>query len=418
MSVDRTNMVTATGSCNGYHLDQAGAQLESWNHPLLDHDSVAAPLPSIPAAAQLIAESLTLDVISNGPSNAATTASDSVGKGKGTSSSMNWRGKAVQSQPRRLVKRNEALKCPYPECEYPGTFPREYELRRHTAAKHSTSKSFGCPVMGCFKGNQRTVLSRFDKLTDHLRSAHSLNTTVPCPYNACSGRVMELDLLAIHIVNVHYWDYLKNNENSRAIVNAASPRLRKCPLWHCRKQVSLQNFLLHLKTHSEDELEGIADDLFAIGYSVSRSPTAIGANQRDSPSHGASNAPMKVIKVVCPICKDDKDDHEAFANHMVDTHLFGDQHKTHYREWHDHVAPLLGKNLLDPTSPWWVLFFNKGAKLECPHCSWSEGVDYGDKLHHHLTMLQDPTELIAHRRQILRLYPDFVDWTQVWVDLA
>jgi hypothetical protein len=57
----------------------------------------------------------------------------------------------------------------------------------------------------------------------------------------------------------------------RAVTNAASTDYRYCPLWFCKKQVSLKDFSSHLLSHTSEELVIAAPELVEEGYMVIRS---------------------------------------------------------------------------------------------------------------------------------------------------
>lgn len=65
------------------------------------------------------------------------------------------------------------FKCPELSCDHKGTFPRQYELRRHIDSRHSVDKPYRCLARGCLgKGNAATAFQRSDKLTSHIMTMH------------------------------------------------------------------------------------------------------------------------------------------------------------------------------------------------------------------------------------------------------
>jgi hypothetical protein len=91
-------------------------------------------------------------------------------------------------KPKPKREAGKRLSCEYANCTYEGTFPRQWELQRHIAAKHITYKPYWCPMVGCVKVGGPARFARPDKLAAHVRAVHySKGTKVVCPDASCAA---------------------------------------------------------------------------------------------------------------------------------------------------------------------------------------------------------------------------------------
>jgi hypothetical protein len=338
----------------------------------------------------------------------------------------------------RRHKESQQLICGHRDCTHKGTFQRRWELKRHIKAKHTVGPgSFVCRAEGCFNKQMTWTFTRPDKLTAHIKAVHTRDTLfTACPVNACAFGFCTLETLGVHIERTHGMEALIRKHSAmymnrfitghelaheqydagRAVFNATTCKVRKCPLWQCGKHVNVRGLLSHVVGHSKDDVLAAGSRLQSEGLVVSQ------------PNHTQRGL---VITVACPMCNTMSDDIDHFVTHLWTNHLFlsGSGGADHFKAWkstliHHALKPIHGdiKDLL----PWADLRYtgrnHKGAEtIECSLCLFSSGGHGGRRRSednmkpvstHHISLLRPEAEVIAelypYRIQILRLYPEFV----------
>jgi len=93
---------------------------------------------------------------------------------------------------------NRRLRCNYAGCR--STFPRKYELNRHTNAVHNHKFQILCPVYGCKRASN--PFPRPDKFREHLRS-HDNPTHLICFIETCHLAPLTHDELKTHLETKH-----------------------------------------------------------------------------------------------------------------------------------------------------------------------------------------------------------------------
>lgn len=290
-------------------------------------------------------------------------------------------------QPGPHVRRHTMeIKCIWPDCR--STFPRQYELDRHTSQKHHVPE-FWDPVVGCLSKEGPPRFTRSDKLTDHI-STHCKDAMLSCIVHGCDARPQPLDLMAIH-VRQHGCEPDTKGNHIRAIANAASASRIKCPIQSCARRVGLASLLDHLKIHDPTQLFAEKEAVSQCGYSL--------VGDHGTPKTQALRSDRKTpttLVVVCPVCSAKLASHEEFSLHMMKTHVVSDVE--HYRTWIEYLFNVPSKK-------------GKSSQitkdLKCPVCNHSETVNFPEDAQHQLSLLKDSTQLVPLRRQIRSLWPDF-----------
>jgi hypothetical protein len=225
---------------------------------------------------------------------------------------------------KKLVERGsgENLRCDHDGCKYKGTFPRQWELQRHIASKHTAEKPYWCPVAGCVKGNGAPAFARPDKLTAHVRAIHyGKDVKAVCPANTCTDKALTLDLLGVHVKSEH----LKNRHEGviggmlRAMANAASADHRRCPVWFCKVRVGLEDFPSHLLRHTNEELAVVASELAEEGYLLNKSDCEHD-DEEVVLAGGWCICKVTSIGLECPVCMSHHRDRQSLKAHMEEVH--------------------------------------------------------------------------------------------------
>lgn len=323
------------------------------------------------------------------------------------------------------TRTKSAWNCLYKECSHLGTFRRRYELNRHIRVRHEGGKSFSCPYRGCFKGRHAPSFARPDKLTAHIRAVHhrQAGQSLICPAENCVAPPLELDLLGMHIKKRHL-GIAYSLESLRALANAASPEYWHCPLWNCGVAIRLPSVLTHLLGHSPGELESIADELLSVNYVLVRGSTPVFATPEWAGQHLDSTR-IAGVRVLCPVCALECDDHAAFESHIDEVHLVHRNKQRHFRSWRDYAREHNIWRKGETLKPWTKWEPRRAWKrIQCPSCDFYQPVlridryyRYKKVVDHHIGMLADPEEIKPYRRDILKLYPDFATHP-IWNDMA
>lgn len=326
---------------------------------------------------------------------------------------------------RQHRKSVESFRCDYPGCEHQGTFSRSWELDRHKRSRHRCGiiNPFVCGAHGCYKRELPCSFLRPDKLTSHIKAAHNLNTCFEtCPVEGCVFGPATLEDLGVHISRAHQLE-----AHGRAVLNATTCKVLRCPLWQCRKVVTSEKLIGHIECHSATDIEIETGRLQAESLIVDFTP----------PLERQMQTPFGfTVQVVCPVCTVVLDDIQPFAVHLSANHIYEPQSGgyEHFVKWKATWALSVDNQTrarVDKLVPWrpvyssiWYLV-RRGTELErtlsCPMCPFAAtrhrsgrfSKDQEDKIaEHHLSFLQrnaDATaRLYPHRMQILKLCPAFI----------
>lgn len=243
---------------------------------------------------------------------------------------------ATSSQPSSAGRAHGAgLRCNHSGCKYEGDFPRQWELQRHIVSKHMSEKPFWCPIVGCIKGRVAPAFARPDKLTQHVRAVHHRgDARAVCPSGGCADMPLELDILGVHIKLQHLSSKNKPEGVSgkflRAMINAVSTDRRNCPLWFCRKRVELDEFPVHLLTHTCEELGASADELAQEGYTLSKLGCVHGEDNLDTvnPCH----CKVTAVELSCPMCASRHWNRQSLKIHIEEVHVWSGEDLTTFRQ--------------------------------------------------------------------------------------
>lgn len=295
------------------------------------------------------------------------------------------------------------LQCNVAGCEYERSFARKFELRRHIDQKHGGARIFTCGALGCFKrGNSPCTFARLDKLTDHIRTVHALDTAFSgCPAIDCKFGPHALDVLAAHIQRSHP----RCEAEARSIKNVTTAKRRRCPLSGCNNKLfSLELFVVHLTKHEAKDIHASRSNPSFEGFHFEFNSIPI----------GEEFAITRVdISIACPVCLLLSATFEDFEAHLWAAHLFLDplQGAQHFLAWRDALTHV--KNTSSSILPWdnSRVYFSKHSGVKCPACAFDTSDATYMKLQHPDLMKPDEhvvRELKPFRMQILRLYPEFL----------
>lgn len=268
--------------------------------------------------------------------------------------------------------------------------------------KHAPRVSFPCPVLGCAYQKSRSFY-RDDKLKVHLRMSHTDDALSQCPVQGCPIQPLSLDLLVAH-ASFHKQELHQTlpvlkvlKRNGRAGYFTHDKKVSKCPIGNlqsCGKWLSMDELSSHILSHPEEDRLKFRTDAREAGY--------------DSMTGDS----------LCPICSKGFTDAAAFAMHIHLEHLHepGSEGADHFSMFHhallenmEYGADWNGVHL------WKLDRWDFKNSFNCPSCQVPlESADRArrgegsDNLTQHLQMhKEDITDVIQHRRQILKHYPDF-----------
>lgn len=288
------------------------------------------------------------------------------------------------------------LKCEHPGCTSKRRYKRKYELQRHMK-KHAPPISFPCPVLGCAYQGSRSFY-RADKLKVHLRMSHTDDAPCQCLVPGCPMQLLPLDLLMIHLK--HHGQKL--HATVPVLSDCKENRTKdvsRCPIGNsqsCGKWLPMVELSSHILSHSEEDQLKFRADALEAGYdSMTGQP-------------------------VCPICSKGFTDPETFAMHIHLEHLLepGIESAEHFSMFHHALLEHMHDwTKLSPKSLWSLESSYFGSAFNCPACHvplkaavWEERAEGDDNRSQHLNMhKEDITDVIQHRRQILKHYPGFAN---------
>ena len=314
---------------------------------------------------------------------------------------------------------NKRCICPYTRCGR--SFAKKGDLHRHINAKHERTKTFLCPVRGCFKGQNRRTFTRTDKLKAHLQAMHGPDDIVVCPQKDCPSAGVRLIELQPHIRHAH----------RPAGLDWAIPQWY-CPVKPCSFRQSHRNLWYHILEHYNKgdtaRLEATTTVLQTMNISLVRSGCAHDFAMEPCSRSIARTCfcPVTDVHITCPVCLWRCHDANAFQQHMADVHLIDPSQQEHFKAWKQYCRQYDLPAFSLPENRSWILRESfRGRSYTCPVCEWSKRVvrrGNTSMVSHHISMYRtDWNELKPHRRQILELYPGFgylECWKPVWDDLA
>ena len=311
---------------------------------------------------------------------------------------------------------NKTRICPYTRCER--SFARTGDLHRHINAKHERTKTFLCPVKGCFKGQTRRTFTRTDKLKAHLQAMHGPDDIVVCPAKECPSAGVRLIELQPHIRHAH----------RTAGLGGAIPQWY-CPVKPCSFRQSNRNLWYHILEHYKKgdtaRLEATTTVLQTMNISLIKSGCVHGLFIKSCSQSTARICccPITAVNIICPVCLWRCHHANDFRQHMVDVHLIDPSQQEHFKAWKQYCCQQVSPAFTNPATEYWFLRKDSiGRSYTCPACQWSKPASFDDGVSHHISMYRtDWNELKHYRRQILELYPGFgeeICWRHVWDDLA
>ncbi|KAF7909203.1 uncharacterized protein EAE98_012282 [Botrytis deweyae] len=116
------------------------------------------------------------------------------------------------------------LSCDYPGCKK--TFPRKYELKRHTKNIHTQNFQVVCPVYGCHRTTK--PFKRADKFMEHFRK-HDNSRSYRCLIENCQSAPFEIPGLNDHLTKGHHMDY--DTQPNLDFIHYAVFGSRSVPFW-------------------------------------------------------------------------------------------------------------------------------------------------------------------------------------------
>lgn len=265
--------------------------------------------------------------------------------------------------------------------------------------KHAPPISFPCPVLGCAYQGSRSFY-RADKLKVHLRMSHTDDALCQCPVQGCPNQPLPLDLLIAH-ANFHDREHptvqvLKDCKKN----DWGNEDVSKCPIGNlqsCGKWLPMAKLSLHILSHSEEDRLKFRSDAWDAGYdSMTGQP-------------------------VCSNCSEGFTDAKTFALHIHQEHLLesGSEGAEHFSMFHhalqEHRSKWSKLNLQDRL--WDLQRYHFDSAFNCPTCHVplkshvrAEWTECDANRAQHLNMhKEDITDVIQHRRQILKHYPGFAN---------
>ncbi|TGO40562.1 hypothetical protein BHYA_0035g00360 [Botrytis hyacinthi] len=123
------------------------------------------------------------------------------------------------------------LSCDYPGCKQ--TFPRKYELTRHTKTIHTQDFRVVCPVYGCHRTAK--PFKRADKFMEHFRK-HDSSRSYRCLIEDCQSAPFDILGLSDHLTKRHHMDY--NAQPNLEFIHYTVLGSRFVPFWLYRLRLN------------------------------------------------------------------------------------------------------------------------------------------------------------------------------------
>lgn len=125
--------------------------------------------------------------------------------------------------------------------------------------KHRKEWTYNCIANGCDRRVEGGFY-RLDKLKDHTRTAHDVDTLFHCPEAYCGVGSLTRDVMELHCAQ--HWSSESDEVRMWCALHAHA-----CPLQGCKeKPVTPTELLQHLRTHVEQERTAQSAAIAAAGY--------------------------------------------------------------------------------------------------------------------------------------------------------
>jgi hypothetical protein len=304
-------------------------------------------------------------------------------------------------------------------------FPTSDGLDKHLQTKHNRAM-YSCTAVGCYKGTSAPKFQRSETLTQHIKESHNPDTFYTCPIKTCNLKPSKLDDVALHTHLMHtkppsevgarslYKDY-DHDASVDAVINAASWKYFRCPIWNCRKFVSggHKKVSTHLLEHSPIELENAQDELAMDGYEIQSGPSVvslIGESMHSGP-----------VQIKCPACEVRCENDAKFKHHIEASHMLATSPGMleHFETWRENIISWKRKEHAKAFRdlPCWLNeaknknYWRSSARFrKCSYstCSFHSENNGGDHPSFLRPAEEIATDLWPHRMGILRHYPQFI----------
>lgn len=160
--------------------------------------------------------------------------------------------------------------CTQPGCRSRTKFARRYEYNRHMK-KHTKVNTIACPVIYCPRQDSKPFY-RWDKLFDHLKTAHTESELGRCLVKGCTATNLPLNLLRLHAMRheislSQHPDLISSHDFLK--VFRSFTMARKCDLKTCKKWFSATETTWiqeHLLTHEETHRRRQQNVIQQMGY--------------------------------------------------------------------------------------------------------------------------------------------------------
>jgi hypothetical protein len=259
------------------------------------------------------------------------------------------------------------FKCEFPDCKYRGTFRRSYELNRHMT-KHTEKQRFPCPVQYCDSTFYRT-----DKISLHLKQAHTTDEDSICPLPGCGAGPYPLRLLVVHAYVKHD---AKSNDPALWGIFWLKNRTR-CPMPSCKQWKYVHDIQKHIRSHNSGERLENESVIRKAGFDVR-------------------------ANIICPICETSSSTITDFTNHMY-PHLVTDIAHLQACGLAYRYLPRANADVLTWES--WTFWppVPPVSHFLCTFCGDKMQKGNSNVIDHHLDLLQDPATIRPFRLQLLEL---------------
>jgi hypothetical protein len=286
---------------------------------------------------------------------------------------------------------------------------------------------YSCNAVGCFKGKSAPKFQKPETLTQHIKESHNSDTIYACPIKSCNFEPSKLDHIAIHA----HWMHTKtpskvgarglrlqdHDASVDAVINAASWKYFRCPVWNCRKFVSggHKKVSAHLLAHLPIELENVRDELAFDGYEIHN---VHGLVALSTDTFRASS-----VKIKCPACEVRCESDVNFRHHIEANYMLARSlgMREHFETWRADVISWTIQVYIEHVShrPCWLdrgihirerLFGPGREPLKCSYSTCSFHLRPGTEQHPSFLRPAEEivTDLWLHRKRILRHYPQFI----------
>jgi hypothetical protein len=302
-------------------------------------------------------------------------------------------------------------------------FSTSDELDKHLQTEHK-SAMYNCNAVGCFKEESAPKFQKAETLTQHIKESHEPGVMFSCPVKTCAIEPSKLDDVAIHVHWAHSEQPSEPSHSHKtllkrdcmeaiALINAATWRYFRCPIWNCRKFVSggHKKVSAHLLAHLPIELEDVRDELARDGYQIDSVP--------DSLPLRPDTLRTSSVQIKCPACEVRCENDAEFRRHLEASHMIARSPGVleHFRTWREDVTSCSTERDIKKLSslPCWLegderYMVKISCRVKCSYSTCSFSLEEREETHP--TFLRPANEvtidLWLHRIKILRHYPDFI----------